>query len=145
MNQRPVRLIEGGLHRDERGEVRHVNTFDFQLVDRFYTICPARPNEVRGWVGHRRDWKWFHAVSGEFLLGVVQPDDWNNPSSHLAVQQFKLSADHPQVLEVPPGFATASLALKPGSALMIFSSGKIETAREDDYRFPPDRWPLSAR
>jgi dTDP-4-dehydrorhamnose 3,5-epimerase len=138
------RLIDGGLHSDARGEVRHVNAFDFKLVDRFYTICPTRPNELRGWVGHQRDWKWFYAVNGEYLVAVVQPDDWQNPSTKLPVQQFKLSSKKPQILEVPPGFATASMALLPDAMLMIFSSGKIETAREDDFRFPPEFWPLSA-
>ena len=136
------RLIEGGVHGDARGEVRHVNGFGFGGVDRFYTICPAKPCEVRGWVGHQREWKWFYAVSGEYLVGVVQPDDWNTPSSAAAVQSFKLSASQPQILEVPPGCATASMALCAGAMLMVFSSGGIDTAGEDDFRFPPDSWPL---
>lgn len=138
-----VRLIPGGLHRDKRGEVRHVNGFSFERVDRFYTVQPAQPGEVRGWVGHRRDWKWFFAVKGNFVIGVVRPNDWANPSPTEPVLRWSLSADAAAVLEVPPGHFTAARADSEGAILIVFSSGGIEHAGEDDFRQSSDFWQLA--
>lgn len=78
----PARTIPGGIHRDARGAVHHVNAFGFEKVDRFYAIAPAKLGEVRGWVGHRKDWKWLFALKGKFDVGVVQPETWDGPSRH---------------------------------------------------------------
>jgi dTDP-4-dehydrorhamnose 3,5-epimerase-like enzyme len=139
------RLIEGGLYVDARGVVAHVNDFDFDGVDRFYTVRSHRPYEPRGWVGHRRDQKWFSAIQGTVLLAVVEPDDWESPARDLPVQRFVLSAVKPQVLHVPPGYATGSVALSADAILMIFSSGRIEDAKTDDYRFAVDTWCIIER
>lgn len=139
----PIRLIPGGLHRDSRGDLQHVNSFGFERVDRFYTIGPIGNREVRGWVGHKRDWKWFFAVKGEFDLGVVQPMDWDNPAPGDVVQIVRLSAGRPALLEVPPDSYTASRALSPGAVLLIFSSGRIEDSLSDDFRLPSGFWPMA--
>jgi dTDP-4-dehydrorhamnose 3,5-epimerase-like enzyme len=136
------RLIEGGLHIDARGIVSHVNAFDFKGVDRFYFIRAHRPHEPRGWVGHRRDHKWFTAIQGTVLLAVVRPDSWDFPASNLSVERFVLSAAKPQVLCVPAGYATGSMGLTADAIQMIFSSGRFEDAKSDDYRFPVDTWPI---
>jgi hypothetical protein len=138
----PVRIIPGGIHRDARGEVQHVNTFNFENVDRFYSITPINLGEVRGWVGHRRDWKWLFAVKGMFDVGIVQPATWETPSRNEKVQYFRLDAEAPCILEVPPGSYTASTTSNCDSTLLIFSSGKIETAVDDDFRLPPDYWAI---
>lgn len=151
-----VRLIPGGLHRDARGSVQHVNAFRPAEADRFYVLHPATVGEVRGWVGHRRDAKWFFAVTGRFVVGVVAGTDAvfahaagtsavspNNPApitDNSAVQRYTLSADAPAVLEVPPGHFTAIIAQEPNSSLLVFSTGAIETAKDDDFRLPPDYW-----
>ena len=108
---------------------------------RFVSIR-AQPNVPRGWVGHQREHKWFSVIRGEVLAAVVRPDEWSSPRRDLAVARFTLSAANPQVLHVPPGHATGSVQLTPEAILMIFSSGKIEDAREDDFRFPVDYWPI---
>jgi hypothetical protein len=141
--QTPVRVIPGGLHRDARGVVQHVNGFGFDRVDRFYTISPAAAGEVRGWVGHLREWKCFFAVRGEFTLGVVQPRDWVAPSPDDRVELIPLRGNEPCVVEVPPGHYTAACAAGPDSTLLVFSSGQIAGATTDDYRLTPDFWPLS--
>lgn len=138
-------LISGGLHVDERGVVSFVNNFDFKGVDRFYTIRVHKTGEPRGWIGHKREHKWFTALAGTLLVAVVAPDDWENPSSDLPVQRFTLSALTPAVLHVPPGHATASIMLEQDALLGIFSSGKMENAREDDWRFPCDYWSISSK
>ncbi len=135
-----VKLIPGGLHVDERGIVAFVNDFDFNGVERFYTIKAHKAGEPRGWIGHKREHKWFMALVGTLVVAVVAPDDWENPSRDLPVQRYTLSALKPTVLHVPPGCATASIMLTHDALMGIFSSGKIETAAEDDWRFDGNMW-----
>lgn len=141
-NESRPSIIDGGLHVDSRGIVSFVNGFDFKGVDRFYTIRAHRPNEIRGWVGHRRDHKWFFAVRGTVLVAVVKPDCWDIPNSNLPVERFILFDNKPRVLHVPAGHATASVNLSADAVLMIFSSGKFADAQTDDYRFDVDTWPV---
>ena len=137
-------LIQGGRQVDERGSVSFVNGFDFKGVDRFYWIQAGQPNVPRGWVGHQREHKWFGVVHGEVLIAVVRPDSWRCPRRDLAVARYALSAAHPQVLHVLPGHATGSVHLTPEAILMIFSSGRIEDAPSDDFRFPIEHWPIQS-
>ncbi len=139
------RIIEGGLHVDARGTVCFVNDFDFKGVDRFYTIRAHRVGELRGWVGHQRDHKWFFAVQGTTLIAVVKPDRWDLPASNLPVERFVLSSTKPQVLHVSCGYATGSVNLSADAVLMIFSSGRIVDAKTDDHRFAADTWPITER
>ena len=119
-----VQLIEGGLHVDQRGVVSFVNDFDFQGVDRFYTIRAHNVGEPWGWVGHRIKHKWFTALSGTALVAVVVPDHWEFPSSNLSVQRFVLSSLKPAVLQVPAGNATASVMLSEDALLGVAVFGK---------------------
>jgi len=138
-------LIDGGLQVDVRGKVGFVNGFDLKHVDRLYWVRAHQPNCPRGWVGHRREQKWFWVLQGEMLLAVVRPDRWSTPARDLPVQCHVLSASKPQVLHVPPGYCTASVDLAGGAILLVCSSGRIEEAktdRRDDFRFAPDYWKI---
>jgi dTDP-4-dehydrorhamnose 3,5-epimerase-like enzyme len=137
-----IELIEGGLHVDERGIVCFCNDFNLEGVARFYTIRSHETRRPRGWIGHRRDHKWFTALTGSVLIGVVAPDDWKTPSKSLPIERYTLSHLKPSVLHVPPGHATASIMLTNDALLGIFSSGQIENAAEDDWRFPKDTWAI---
>lgn len=128
---------------DVRGAVTFVNDFDFKGVDRFYTIRAHRPYEARGWCGHQREEKWFTVVHGAGLVAVVKPDEWTFPASNLPVARFVLTAGKPQVLHVPAGHATGSMALSEDTVLMVFSSGHIADAKDDDYLFPVDTWEVN--
>lgn len=139
------KLIPGGLHVDERGVVSFVNDFDFQGVRRFYTIRAHVPNQLRGWVGHKTEHKWFTAVVGSILIAVVRPDNWENPSRDLPIQRFVLSALKPAILHVPAGHATASVMLGSEATLMVFSSGRIDQAPDDEYRYRLSLWSVVAR
>jgi dTDP-4-dehydrorhamnose 3,5-epimerase-like enzyme len=138
------RLIAGGLHVDARGSLSFVNDFDFRGVSRFYTIRAHEPGTPRGWIGHQRESRWFTAVQGTLLIAVVRPDRWEKPSGDLPVQRFVLSSRQPAVLEVPPGHATGMLALTADAICMAFASGRIEEARQDDWRFPVQTWRIAA-
>lgn len=128
-------IIPGGVHVDARGTVRHVNGFNLGIADRFYVISPARPGEWRGWVGHRRDRKWFFAAAGEFVICVAAVDDLVT-GGRPAVFRARLSAGESRLLDVPPGFATAIQAGAVPASLLVFSEGRIEGAADDIFRFP---------
>lgn len=138
-----VELITGAEHSDARGRVRFVNDFKPNQADRFYCIYPAAPGEVRGWVGHRRDAKWFFVVRGVVKIGVVQPDNWDSLSSDLPVAVYTLSDYCSEVLAVPQGHFTASVSVVPNSIIMVFSTGRIEDASTDDFRVAADHWLLT--
>jgi len=141
-DHREPHIVEGGLHVDARGKVTFVNDFDFNGVERFYTIRAHRSHEPRGWRGHRIEHKWFTVVQGTILLSVVKPDDWTLPASNLPVERFVMSDAKPAILSVSPGHATASMALSDGAILIVFSSGRIQEAKKDDYLFPLDTWQI---
>lgn len=128
-------ILQGGVHVDPRGTVRHLNDFNLGIADRFYVIAPARAGEWRGWVGHRRDRKWFFAASGEFVICVAAVDDLVKGVCP-AVFRARLSERESQLLDVPPGFATAIQARAVPSSLLVLSEGRIEQAADDIFRFP---------
>ena len=138
-----VKLIPGGLHVDERGIVSFVNDFDFKGVERLYTIKAHKVGEPRGWIGHKREHKWFTALAGTLVVAVVAPGHWENPSRDLPVRRYALSALQPAILYVPPGHATTSIMLSEDALLGVFSSGRIENAADDDWRFPCNYWMIS--
>ena len=138
----PPQLTSGGLHVDQRGIVTFFNDFNFKGIDRFYLIRPHHPRMPRGWVGHKRDHKWFTAVQGTILVAVVAPDDWEHPGNDLPVARYVLSSANPQVLHVPPGHATGTAALSQDALLMIFSSGRMGEQPVDDFRYPSDQWKI---
>ena len=135
-------ILQGGVHVDARGTVRHVNGFSLGTADRFYVIAPERAGEWRGWVGHRRDRKWFFAAAGEFVICVAAVDDLAG-GTRPKVWRVRLSARESQLLDVPPGFATAIQASTVPGSLLVLSTGRIEAADEDILRFPigdPSLW-----
>lgn len=142
-NSGEPRLIVGGLHVDARGTLSFVNDFDFRGVSRFYTIRAHEAGRPRGWIGHQREKRWFTAVAGTVLIAVVRPDRWDQPSRDLPVQRFVLSAQKPTVLEVPPGHATGMMSLTADAICTVFSSGEIEDAAKDDWRFPAQTWSIA--
>lgn len=137
-------IIDGCIHVDTRGTVVFANKFDFQGVDRSYIVRPHSPDHARGWVGHKRERKWFWVIQGAVVVSLVKPDDWHFPSRDLTVRRYVLSDAKPQVLFVPPGYATASMSLCPNAIFMVFSSGIIEESKSDDFRFSLDTWPIVA-
>lgn len=133
-------LMEGSVHRDARGQLAYVNDFGFEGVKRFYTLTHADTAVLRAWQGHRRETKHFYVSQGAFLIGLVQPDDWEQPSADLAVLRYTLTADHPAVLRVPGGYANGFRALEAGSVLTIFSDMDVDASNADLVRFDPYTW-----
>jgi len=51
-----------------------------------------------------------------------------------------LSASKPRVLYIPPGYANGFMSLEDHTIVQFFSSATIEESKEDDIRFPYEKW-----
>lgn len=133
-----MKIINGGIAKDLRGEIRFVNDFDMSKVKRFYIIKNSNTELVRGWRGHKIEQRWFFVLNGKFRIDLVKVDDWDNCSKDLNVEMIELSCEKNSVFHVPSGFATAFQALENDSELLVFSDYGIENAVNDDYTWPID-------
>jgi len=73
-------------------------------------------------------------------VGAVKIDDWTAPSPDLQVQRFVLSAQKPQVIYIPPGYANGFMSLSLDLKLIFFSTSTLEESTGDDVRFPARYW-----
>jgi dTDP-4-dehydrorhamnose 3,5-epimerase len=135
-----ARWIAGGIAVDDRGELGFVNDFNFDGVQRFYTVTNHQQGFVRAWHGHEHEAKYVTVVLGAALFGVVKIDDWQNPSRDLEVSRHVVSATNPGCLFIPAGHAHGYMTLTPGAKLMFFSTSTLEESAKDDYRFDARYW-----
>lgn len=133
-----VNSIQGGIAKDDRGQIRFVNDFDMTQVKRFYIIKNADTELVRGWRAHRMEQRWFYVVSGAFAVDLVKVNDWHNASPNLQIERRVLKSQENQILHVPVGYGTALQAMEPDSELLVFADFGIENAMNDDYTWPGD-------
>ena len=141
-NSHNFKLIEGGIFSDNRGKLFHVNEFDMSLVKRFYAVENFPENPFRAWQAHQKESKWFFVVRGSFLIGLVLPDNWENPSPNLHVERLILTEAESKVLFIPPGYANGIKALEESSKLMVFSNFTIQEAATDNIKFDINTWQL---
>ncbi|KKU14140.1 MAG: hypothetical protein UX17_C0001G0014 [Parcubacteria group bacterium GW2011_GWC2_45_7] len=137
-------LIEGGFGVDDRGEVAHVNGFNFVGVKRFYTISNHRPGFIRAWHAHKKEAKYVLVVSGAALVGAVKIDNFEAPDENVKVHRFVLSGKKPAVLFIPAGFANGAMTLTPGTKIIYFSTASLEETKGDDYRYDARYWDIWA-
>jgi dTDP-4-dehydrorhamnose 3,5-epimerase len=97
---------------------------------------------VRAWHAHRREAKYVTAVSGAAIFGAVEVDDWQNPSRSLTPRRFVLSANRPQVIYVPAGYANGFMSLTPDLKLVFYSTSTLEESQGDDVRFDARHWDI---
>lgn len=133
-----MKIIQGGISLDKRGQIRYVNEFDMSLIKRFYIIKNTNTKIIRGWRAHKIEQRWFYSLSGSFEFNFVEIDNWQLPSSDLQIKNHILKAEDLQMLHVPAGFGTAFSALEDNSELLVFSDYGIEHAPLDDYSWPVD-------
>jgi dTDP-4-dehydrorhamnose 3,5-epimerase len=146
-------LIQGGLHTDARGVLRFCNDFDMSAVKRFYTIANSAEQPVRGWIGHKKETKWFFPLRGRTVIEVEsfgqdlqdgQDFGFRVSSSECRVrineedakgsyERFILNANEPKVLKVPPG-NWFKIVQDGNSEVMIFSDCKVGEFENDDFR-----------
>jgi dTDP-4-dehydrorhamnose 3,5-epimerase len=125
--------IEGGIAKDERGQIRFVNGFDMTLIKRFYIIKNADTELIRGWRAHRIEQRWFYVLSGSFNLEVVKINDWTKPDPFSPVKSKVLKGTDMSIIHIPSGYATALRALENGSELLVYADYPITHAPLDDY------------
>jgi dTDP-4-dehydrorhamnose 3,5-epimerase-like enzyme len=135
-------LFKGDLAVDDRGQVSFVNDFRFEGVKRFYMVSNHLAGFIRAWHAHRHEAKYVTVVSGAALVGAVKIDDWDHPSPSLPVQRYVLSAQKPQVLFIPPGYANGFMSLTPDLKIIFFSTATIEESCADDVRYDARYWDI---
>lgn len=133
-------IIEGGKHIDERGRINFVNDFNMSLVKRLYYTEHFSTDIIRAWQAHIVEKRWFLCMEGEFIVKLVNINDFENPSENLEVHKFTLKADEPKVLFIPEGFANGFQAKKENSKLMIFSDYPLGVNPNDQVRFDKNKW-----
>ena len=127
------KLIQGGSHADARGALRFCNGFDMSAVKRFYTIANSAEQPVRGWIGHKRETKWFFPLKGRTEI-VVESFNAEEQRSREA-EAFVLDANIPAVLKVPPE-NWFCIKQDENSEVMVFSDCKVGEFEGDDFRRP---------
>lgn len=135
-----IRIVQGGIFRDHRGELVHVNDFHLEGAHRYYIIKHDSTEVIRGWHGHQHEGKWFQCLRGGFRLAFVRPDNWEHPSPDLKAEIFTLTAERSELLCLPPGYANCIRATEPDSILLVFSGKVLEEAVHDSWRWDPSMW-----
>jgi len=128
-----MNIIQGGVEKDHRGQIRFVNDFDMTEIKRFYIITNVNVELVRGWRAHRIEQRWFYALKGSFFVDIVQISDWENVDSKSIVERRILKSDSMELLHLPPGYGTAFQAIEEESELLVFADYPISHAKYDDY------------
>ena len=135
-----VKIIDGEIFRDQRGQISSLNQFVFQGIERFYVIHHPDVSVKRGWHGHKHEKKWFYCIKGAFTLAFVKIDNWEDPSPDLKPEIFHLSEAKSQIVCVPEGHANWIKASSPDSILLVFSGKRLPEAYADSYRYDASWW-----
>ena len=137
-----AKFIPGDLFIDDRGALISCNDFQFAGVKRAYFIS-GMAWLPRAWHGHKQEDKFLWSITGTFVVQVVQPNEWDNPSKDLSVQRFVLSCMKPGVLHIPAGNFHGFVPITNSSILAVFSTATLEESKNDDFRFPSHQWGAS--
>lgn len=142
MSKESSKLIIGGKHKDQRGQIQFFNEFDMSVIKRVYFTTHYNTDIVRAWQGHSIESRWFCCVKGKFKVGIIKVDNQMNPSETLEVKTHNLSEDRPEILYIPSGYANGFKALEDGSKLMIMSNYLLNEIENDEFRFDQNKWAL---
>ena len=132
-------LFEKGISEDHRGSLEYYNKLNLEPFKRFYIVTNPKRGTVRAWHGHKIEAKLIKVIKGEFVIGTVEINDWDNPSPKIKVEQFRMN-ENTGVVYVPPGYANGAINLIPNSKVIYFSSLNLDESSNDDYRFNSKFW-----
>lgn len=132
MKNSACEVIHGGLYTDARGSLRFCNDFDMASVRRFYTISNSPEQPVRGWIGHKRETKWFFPLKGTTTIKV---EPMSESTGSICSTRFNLIADAPSILKIPGG-NWFCIEQHDGAEVMVFSDCKVGEFENDDLRRP---------
>lgn len=135
-----IKVIEGEIFRDHRGQISSLNAFHFEGVKRTYIIHHPDASVVRGWHGHQNERKWFYCLKGKFSVALVKIDNWDNPSCDLKPEIYHLSDEISRLVCVPAGYANCLKAQENGSIMMVLSDKTLEDAMSDSWRYDNHLW-----
>lgn len=122
-------VTRGGIHADARGMLRFCNDFDMSRIKRFYTVANSTEQPVRGWIGHKKETKWFFPLRGET---VVEIEPMVSACADMR-KKFILRAEDPVVLRVEP-CNWFCIEQNGNSEVLVFSSSKVGEFANDDFR-----------
>lgn len=137
INETDLIMYTGDIFVDDRGELRFINDFDFNEVKRFYQVKNHYKSFIRAWHGHRKEAKYVYVALGSALVGAVKMDDEG-------AKPFRciISANKPRILYIPKGYANGFMNLENNTIVQFFSTATIEESKDDDIRFPYDKWDI---
>lgn len=135
VSEKPTITSVGGLFVDDRGALSFFNDFDPSIlgIRRFYQVHHAETGFIRAWHFHHHEEKYVYVPYGTFLVGVVDPQTNE-------VFKFVLSSKQPKLLWIPSGYANGFKNLEPNSGIVFFSTSTTEQSKDDDIRYPWDKW-----
>lgn len=135
-----IKVIQGEIYKDERGQISSLNEFHFEEIRRTYIIHHPDSSVVRGWHAHQQERKWFYCIKGTFSVALVKIDNWDNPSCYLKAQIFHLNENDSKMVCVPAGYANCLKAQEDGSIMQVFSDKILEEALGDSWRYEKNMW-----
>lgn len=130
------------MYNNARGRllfVNQVNIYDAK-VQRFYNIVHDDVSVIRAWQAHKAEEKWLHVTKETFKIVIVKIDNRDIPSDNLPYKEYTLTANNPQILHIPGGYANGFKAVEAESIMTIFSNYSLEQSNEDSFRFDANRW-----
>jgi len=131
-------IIPGGSHSDQRGTIAFVNDFNFEGVNRFYTIHHPDTSIVRAWQGHTLESKYYYPVKGTWLIAWVKME-FDKSESEWQVEFVKINAKDSKLVYLPAGYANGFKALEKDSIIIGFSvPGEVE--EKEILRWDADNW-----
>ncbi|MBD0778830.1 dTDP-6-deoxy-3,4-keto-hexulose isomerase [Maribacter sp. ANRC-HE7] len=134
------KLISGATFTDERGQLNFFNAFDMASIVRVYEIKHDNIDIIRAWQAHKNEMKWFYCHTGAFVMQLIEIDDFKQPSALLKPKRIVLEAKNPTILELSGGYATGFKAIEEGSTLQVFSDFSLNESKNDDFRYPIEKW-----
>ncbi len=125
---------------DYRGTLKFVNESHPGSYKRFYLITHPQSSIIRAWQGHKIEEKAFYVITGEFIIAVLTPKNFESPDENEVPKLFILSSQNQQFLRVPGGNYTGIKATIPNSTLLVLSGLDLNESKQDDFRQPKDKW-----
>ncbi len=103
-------------------------------IKRVYYVYNFGKGVIRGMHYHKKEWKYFTAVSGAAKIIAIDPI--NPEEKHV----FVSSARKPTLIVIPPGFANGWMSLEENTILVCGSTSTTEESIKDDERMDPYSW-----
>ena len=128
-------ILKGNYFQDHRGTLRYNNDFDASSIKRMYLIENKDLTVERAWQGHKIEQRWFSAINGSFLIKIIEPNHWENPSGIKTSFDFVLKKNTLDFLHIPAGYLTSIKALEEGSQLLVLADYALGEIK-DEYKFP---------